>query len=618
MRLRTDRGSPALAARLRSLAPSPLFRRIVLALLLALASPGAAAATYRYASSSNRLYVENGGVATLSAIKAALPSAPLDEVGGGVWFLRANLVVTDGSELDLHGTAIGGDVDELRLKSDSGGFVFLSAEYGQVDIASTRIRSWNASVSGPDTDYSDGRAYLRVRSYLDSDGVTARESRMDIRRSELSYLGYNGAEAYGVVWKVIGSPGSNFSLYDKVNVYGDITNSHLHHNYYGMYSFGLEGGQWTGNEVDHNVGYGFDPHDDSDDLTIENNDVHDNGFHGIIASKRCDHVVIRNNKSHNNKEAGIMLHRSSNDGVIEGNQSYDNADAGIALFAVWRTTVRNNTLTGNKYGIRLSMGSADSVVDANEMGASSKYGIYFYRGSDTPEPNDDGRPKRNAFTNNDVHDAASDGIKMADGDANTFTGNSFTAVGGAMEFITSTAVRLDNNAIPPATTVKIKGSPSVASLVTFYHQPLIKVALPDADGKAQFRDADNAVFDPDEAVYTSLSATSSLLTLTQSNTGGSSTVRTRDLQAVPASGTVRVLPTTWNTGGDRSKAWKVRSSSSSTSVSFRVGDLAPGASYDVFRGSSRIATLTADGAGRVSFASAPGSTGTVTYSVKPH
>jgi len=34
-------------------------------------------------------------------------------------------------------------------------------------------------------------------------------------------------------------------------------------------------------QVHHNIGYGFDPHDDSDDLTIHNNHVHNNGWHGI-------------------------------------------------------------------------------------------------------------------------------------------------------------------------------------------------------------------------------------------------------------------------------------------------------------------------------------------------
>src|SRR5689334_12056803 len=314
--------------------------RATLLTLLLLCSTDLWAVTYRYASSSNRIYVESGGTTTLTQIRASTPSLPASALtrSGNVWTLNAQLWVADGVTLALHGSAIGGDVDELRLRSNSGSdFVYLHAEYGTLDIDSTRIRSWNTSSNTVDGEYATGRAFIRARSFLDSGG-TARESRMDIRNSELSYLGYNAAESYGVVWKVIGDPGSDFSLYDQVNVYGDITGSHLHHNYYGMYSFGLQGGQWTGNEVDHNVGYGFDPHDDSDHLLIEDNEVHDNGNHGIIASKRCDHVVIRNNRSYGNAGNGIMLHRSYDDALVEGNENYLNDARGIALFASKRTT----------------------------------------------------------------------------------------------------------------------------------------------------------------------------------------------------------------------------------------------------------------------------------------
>ena len=42
-----------------------------------------------------------------------------------------------------------------------------------------------------------------------------------------------------------------------------------------------------------NSGYGFDPHDDSDFLTIHDNEVYDNVLHGIIASRRCNGVSIQ-------------------------------------------------------------------------------------------------------------------------------------------------------------------------------------------------------------------------------------------------------------------------------------------------------------------------------------
>ena len=62
----------------------------------------------------------------------------------------------------------------------------------------------------------------------------------------------------------------------------------------------------------------------------------------------------------------------------------------------------------------------------------------------------------------------------------------------------------------------------------------------------------------------------------------------------------------------------MQSPSGSVSVAYVVGNLRAGTVYDVRRGSSVIATLTADASGRISFSSAPGSTSTVAYSVQPH
>jgi poly(beta-D-mannuronate) C5 epimerase len=592
--------------------------RPFLALLLLALSTDALAATYRFASSSNRIYVGNGGTTTLTQIRANTPSLPAGALvrSGNVWTLNAELRIEDGVTLVLHGSTIGGDVDELRLKSDSGGEVNLWAEYGTIDIDSTRIRSWNASAGAVDTNYSDGRAHIRARSFLDSGGV-ARESRMDIRNSEISYLGYNAAESYGLVWKVIGSPGTNFELYDKVDVFGDIVDSRIHHNYYGVYTFGHEGGNWVGNEVDNNVGYGIDPHDDSDNLLIEDNDVHHNGFHGIIASKRCNNVLVRNNRSYSNKQAGIMLHRSSDDGVIEGNQVYDNTDSGIALFASWRIVVRDNTVLRNgRSGIRLSMGAGDNRIEDNLIDGGGA-GFELYKGTDTPEPGDDARPDGNLFLNNAVRNLTDAAIDLTDSDANTFQGNVFSSLAaGELAFERALDNKLNKNTFPSNVVLDLQGDSSFRTDIDVYNTPTLEVALDDFS-TARFRDNNNKIFDPDEAIYTTSSGTSSLLALTASNTGGSTTVRTRTFQATPASGKVYVNPTAWG-GTTGTKSWNVRSSSGSVSVAYVVGNLAAGAAYDVRRGTTLVGTFTAGSDGKIAFSHAPGSTSTVGYTVVPH
>ena len=76
-------------------------------------------------------------------------------------------------------------------------------------------------------------------------------------------------------------------------MYGNIYDSNIHNNHFGVYTYGHQQGDWRRNDMHHNTEYGFDPHDDSDFLTIHDNNVYGNGNHGIIASKRCNGVSIQ-------------------------------------------------------------------------------------------------------------------------------------------------------------------------------------------------------------------------------------------------------------------------------------------------------------------------------------
>ena len=86
---------------------------------------------------------------------------------------------------------------------------------------------------------------------------------------------------------------SQCQIIDQVNVYGNMYRSDIHHNRFGLYTYGHQHGDWRNNTMHDNSGYGFDPHDDSDFLTIHDNVVYNNGYHGIIASKRCNDVSIQ-------------------------------------------------------------------------------------------------------------------------------------------------------------------------------------------------------------------------------------------------------------------------------------------------------------------------------------
>jgi poly(beta-D-mannuronate) C5 epimerase len=390
----------------------------------AVAAPRAAdaapctAANIRWAASSNNVYVMGAGtVCTLTELDALADKANIQLVdpANKIWLVGANIWLQQGARLNLHGSEVGGDVDELRLRSDST-VVFLRAYWGTLDIQHTKIVSWAGS--GVDTDVANKRAHIQAKSFLE--GETARESTMNIRDSEIGNLGFYGAESYGLSWKVLGS---GAGLFDKVGVKGTVENSHIHHNYFGAYTWGADAMTWRGNEFNNNIQYGLDPHDNSDNLVIENNDFHHNGNHGLICSRYCDHLMIRNNRSFNNTGNGIMLHRLTNQSVVEGNEAYNNSDSGLAIFDSHQNTIRRNSFHDNQKGIRFSVGSSENIIDDNDIADNSQYGLYFFKGSDAPTEAGDGRPKRNRFTNNRITDNRTYGILLKEAPENVFTGN---------------------------------------------------------------------------------------------------------------------------------------------------------------------------------------------------
>ena len=588
-----------------------------------------------------RIHVVGPGEASLSDIQRAVPKAPLELVdpGRAIWHLRAELVAEKGAKIVLHGTKIGGDVNELRLQSNNRGdpikdIVFVRADYGTLDIRSTKITSWDDAVNGPDLESGIyRRSYIGVRSQLDTnDWHTAYESRMDIIDSDMGYLGSHDAEAYGMVWKVAAPKGDSpftgnnlTNRYALVNVYGDIIRSRLHHNYFGMYSFGSYGQHFLDNEVDHNVGYGFDPHDDSDYLVIERNNVHHNGTHGIIASQRCNNAIVRNNYSWNNGHNGIMLHRYCDDSLVEFNRTFHNGDSGIALFDVQRVTVRSNTCLENlNAGIRSSVSAANCLIQDNEFAYGGNYGIYLYKGVDAPFPGDNGHPRRNRYINNYVHHNAGHGIFSTTADDNTFIGNLFEANSSQLVFISGQRNRLESNSIPRNVVIRTVGTAPLPSSTYARNQPALAIQL-DPYSTFTFDDANGAIFDPEEAgLATSVATNGSGMTLNTVDINKNSFVQTRALYVFPevdpqAPGvglTAAALVTVmiWNTTGDLSKRWLTQASSSTRKITYKVGDLVPGVRYRVFKG-ALTSSYTADANGTITFQDAAVSGGVTEFTV---
>lgn len=600
----------------RKLLFSIVFNFLIVAFVLLFPNPSLAATCtsshVRFASSSNILYVTGPVDCTLSDIKSIRPTAPLDLVDSTnkIWLLKTNLKLEQGAILHLRGASVGGDVNELRLRSNnnssSTSTIWIRAQWGTIDIDSTKITSWNETANAPDTEYSSyKRSYIQVKSYLD--GSTPRESRMDIKNSDIGYLGYNAAESYGLSWKVLGpSPG----VFETVNIYGDVINNQIHHNYFGVYMYGAYGMNITGNAVHDNVKYGLDPHDDSDYLVIDGNDIYNNGNHGIICSKRCDHITIRNNNVRESTGNGIFLHSYVNDSVVENNTVHDNSDSGIALFDSHRNSVRNNTSFSNNHGMRLSVGSSENVIENNELADNSSYGLYFYKGSDTPTSGD-GRPKLNIIRSNNLHDNGSYVVKAQEADSNVFEGNQFS--GNARELIINNADNnvFKNNAFTGSNNFYYGQSDSDNSIVD---TDSFSVKLSDSASSMQLINSQNAILQNNKNIPTTAEPTSTSILFTRALSSSIVSFKRLNFILIPTSA-VLVSPTTWQITSPFDKKF-TESAQSGVSGNHVVADLKPSTTYRVLVDSALLNSYISDGEGKISFTYSGYNGSTRTFEVK--
>lgn len=301
----------------------------------------------------NDAIVLERGTATLGGLRAALEHADaLQVLPDGAWLLTRNLVVAEKARL----TITGAETPRVRLRSDADGFVWMKVLGGQLTIEDTCISSWDASAQAVDTNYDDGRSFILAR-----DGA-----RMDVRRADISYLGYAANESYGLAWRLSGTT-------------GDLLDSRISYNFYGMYTYEVSGMTIRGNEVHHNIRYGIDPHTRSNRLLIEDNIAHHNGKQGIILAEACDDGVIRNNVTYANGIHGIVIYQKSNRAVVEGNTSFDNASQGININDAEGAIVRGNTVYGNgEDGIGVGQNASDTSVQGNTVSGNARDGITVY------------------------------------------------------------------------------------------------------------------------------------------------------------------------------------------------------------------------------------------------
>jgi parallel beta-helix repeat protein len=306
-----------------------------------------------YDGDTNTIVVHAGGQTSLAAVSRALQRPDLlEETASGEWLLTANLELRKDAHLQISAP----EVRWLKLASVAEGFVAIKVIGGKLLFADTCVSSWDSQRNAYDENIADGRSF-----------VLAREgARMDVHRSELRYLGYDAHESFGVAWRMVGTT-------------GEIIDSTLAYNYFGMYSYEASDLVMRGNEVHHNLLYGLDPHTRSKRLVIERNVVHDNGKHGIILADECSDSVVRENIVYNNRHHGIVLYQRSDANLVEGNTVYENAAQGINVNGASANELRNNIVYNNHQdGIGVGQQASNNTLVGNEVRSNAKDGIVVY------------------------------------------------------------------------------------------------------------------------------------------------------------------------------------------------------------------------------------------------
>lgn len=310
----------------------------------------------------------------------------LVQVENGIWLLKANLVIETAVTLTLSGQT---NVGELRLRSDSSGFVYLRTNDGTINIANMAITSWDESLGEPDEAYEDGRAYILARG----------AATLNFDNSNVGYLGWSDGESYGVSWRDVNDEAAPDVLRSRVT--GTVTGTTFHHNYYGIYTHQASHMIFRNNVFHNNIRYGFDPHDYTHDVIVEDNVAFENGSHGFIISRGCFNFTFRRNVSFNNHDPGTNLAHgfmldpgSPNspvpqaptiDSLLEDNEAFGNEGYGLRIRGSHKNTIRKNNFHHNYQGIVLDSGSLSNVVQENLIVGNLVNGIYLRGSADNNE-----------------------------------------------------------------------------------------------------------------------------------------------------------------------------------------------------------------------------------------
>src|SRR3990167_5556608 len=183
---------------------------------------------------------------------------------------------------------------------------------------------------------------------------------------------------------------------------------------------------------------------------------------------------------------------------------------------------------------------------------NSKYGMYFYKGSDVPTSGD-GRIKFNTFRNNIINTNISVAAKIQQADSNIFEGNEFV---GNSSYVAE--IKDSDSNIFKANTLSgnIKNYYYVKqdAVNTIQDSDFFAVKIGDTISSMTITDSANAVFKNSKNLPTNAYPSYSSIVLDRADVGSSIVSFNRlSFFIIPATDSLDIKSLTWNTSGDFSK-----------------------------------------------------------------
>ena len=276
--------------------------------------------------------------------------------GNGVFVVNSIVLVDANKTLNIKAPG----VSYIKITGGNG----LEGE-GSMYLDGVKVTSWDTASQSVVQQNFEGSV---IRAWVV--GATG-TGVLDIRNSELGYLGYAATKRQGVAW---------------YNSNGRLLDSTIHHNFFGMYGARISNFLAERNELDNNIMYGFDPHTAAHDSTFrENNITNTRDGAAMVCSLDCYNIRFEYNYIEN-QTTGILLSKNMSNSIVRGNTIIGTSATAISVADSANNLIENNHIYNSTYGItvktlRPHYATGHNGVVSNDLHNIAKQGIWIRPGT---------------------------------------------------------------------------------------------------------------------------------------------------------------------------------------------------------------------------------------------